>query len=109
MITNKDIRMAINRQLKKADIKIMSRDVREGFSRPSFFVELDNVLREGNADQIYKSMTIRIYYFPSNEYEYAIEVLDMQEMLEDLFDLKLLVRDRLINVEEFTSFLNDGV
>ena len=109
MITYKDIRIAVNRQLSKTGIRINSRDVQEGFIRPSFFVQLDNVSRSGNETQIERSMTVRIYYFPSDRYEYSIEALETQEILEDLFDLKLPVRDRLFNVEEFNTFLNDGV
>lgn len=109
MITYKDIRLAINRQLKKTGIEITSRDVTEGFDRPSFFVQLDNVGRSGDESQVHKSMTVRIYYFPTDRYEYSIEVLDMQETLENLFDLKLAVKDRFFNVDEFTTFLNDGV
>lgn len=109
MITYKDIRLAINRQLKKTGIEITSRDVTEGFDRPSFFVQLDDVGRSGDENQVHKSMTVRIYYFPTDRYEYSIEVLDMQETLEELFDLKLPVKDRLLNVDELTTFLNDGV
>lgn len=109
MITYKDIRIAINQQLKKTGIEITSRDVTEGFNRPSFFVQLDNVGRSGDENQVHKSMTVRIYYFPSDRYEYFIEVLDMQETLEGLFDMKLPVKDRYFNVDEFTTYLNDGV
>lgn len=109
MITYKDIRIAINRQLAKTGIEINSRDVQEGFNKPSFFVQLNNVGRSGDENQVHKSMMVQIYYFPSDRYEYAIEVLDMQETLEELFDLKLPVKDRLLNVDEFTTFLNGGV
>lgn len=109
MITYKDIRLAINRQLKKTGIEITSRDVTEGFDRPSFFVQLDDVGRSGDENQVHKSMTVRIYYFPSDRYEYSIEVLDMQEMLENLFDLKLAVKDRFFNVDEVRTDVVDGV
>ena len=38
MITLKDLRLAINRQLSKTGHEVNSRDVQEGFNRPSFFV-----------------------------------------------------------------------
>lgn len=109
MITFKDIRFAINQQLKKTGIEIMSRDVKEGFNRPSFFVQLNNAVRSADEHQVHKSMTVQIYFFPSDEFEYSIEALDMQETLGDLFDLKLEVKDRLFNIDEFNTFLNDGV
>lgn len=109
MITLKDVRKAVNRQLDKTGIEINSRDVQEGFNRPSFFVQFNNVGRHGTETQIERALSVHIYYFPSNRYEYAMEVLDMQEQLEDLFDLKLRVKTRQLNVDEFTMFENDGV
>lgn len=109
MITLKDIRIAVNKQLNKTGIEINSRDVEEGFNRPSFFVQFNNVGRQGNETQIERMLSINIYYFPSDRYEYAIEVLEMQDTLENLFDLKLRVKDRHLNVDDFQSFVNDGV
>lgn len=109
MITLKDIRIAVNKQLNKTGIEINSRDVEEGFKRPSFFVQFNNVGRHGTETQIERMLSVNVYYFPSDRYEYAIEVLEMEETLGDLFDLKLPVRDRLLNVDEFNTFLNDGV
>lgn len=54
-------------------------------------------------------MIVNIYYFPTDRYEYAIEVLDMQEALESLFDLKLRVKDRYLNVDNLNTFVNDGI
>lgn len=109
MITYKDIRTAINQKLKTTGVPVNSRDVSKGFPRPSFFVQLNNVGRSGDENQVHKSMTVQIYYFPTDRYDYAIEVLDMQETLENLFDLKLPVKDRLFNVDEYNSFVIDGV
>jgi len=109
MIGYKDIRFAINKQLSKTGVEINSRDVSEGFVRPSFFVQLDNNIRSSTENQVHRSMMVHIYYFPSDRYEYAIEVLEMQEALEELFDQKLPVKDRLLNINEVTTFLNDGV
>ena len=109
MITYKDIKIAINTRLKTLGIEITSRDVTEGFKRPSFFVQLDNSVRSADENQVYKSMTVEIYYFPSDRYEYSVEVLDIQERLENLFDLKLPIKDRLINIDEANTIITDGV
>lgn len=109
MITYKDVKLAINQQLGKTGIEITSRDVKEGFNRPSFFVQLDNVGRSGDESQVHRSMTVQIYYFPTDRYEYSLEVLDMQETLENLFDLKLAVKDRFFNVDEVRTNVVDGV
>lgn len=109
MITYADIKKAVNDNLKTLGIEINSRDVTEGFNRPSFFVQLENNIRSGSETQVQKTMTIQIYYFPSDRYDYSIDVLTKQEQLENLFYLKLKVKDRFLNIFETTSDLVDGV
>lgn len=109
MITYKDIKIAINRKLTPFGVEINSRDVSEGFNRPSFFVQLENSKRDGNESQVYKALTIQIYYFPTDRYDYSIEVLEVQEQLENTFDLKLKVHDRLFNIDETNTNTTDGV
>lgn len=109
MITYKDIRLAVNRKLKTTGIEINSEDVSEGFNRPSFFVEFLNNNRSGDENQVHKALSVQIYYFPTDRYEYSIEVMDMQERLENIFDLKLRVLDRLFNVDETNAITTDGV
>lgn len=109
MITYIDVRRAIVNKLNLTTVKTYSKDVTEGFIRPSFFVQLDNVNRSGDNTQVHKSMTVQIYFFPTDQYEYAIEVLNMQETLENLFDLKLPILNRLINVNDFNSGITDGI
>lgn len=109
MITLTDIKKAVNRELEKTGVEINSHDVREGFNTPSFFVQFNNVNRGGTESQVERDLIVHIYYFPTDRYEYAIEVLEMQDTLENLFDLKLRVKDRYLNVDEFQTFLNDGV
>jgi len=90
MITYIDIKKAINSNLiKKFNIEVNSKDISEGFVRPSFFVEFLNPIRWSSADQIHKSFSVQIYYFPTDRYDYSLEILDVQGQLENLFDLKL--------------------
>lgn len=109
MITYKDIHIAINNRLKTTGIEVSSRDVSEGFARPSFHVQLGNINHSGNSEQVHKSLIVQIYFFPTDRYEYAIEVLDMQETLQSLFDLKLPVKDRYFNVNELFLNTTDGI
>lgn len=109
MITYKDIKIAINRKLKTLGIEINSRDVTEGFIRPSFFVEFLDSIRSADENQVHKSLNVQIYYFPTDRYEYSIEVLDVQEKLENLFDLKLPVVDRLLTINQADVNMVDGV
>lgn len=110
MITYKDIKKAINSLLtKEFAVVINSNDVKEGFIRPSFFVQLENSNRSGDESQVHKSLTVQIYYFPSDRHKYSIEVMEVQEQLENLFDLKLKVLDRFFNIDDTNATTTDGV
>ncbi|WP_096199513.1 phage tail terminator family protein [Bacillus sp. FJAT-45350] len=110
MISYKDILNVITTKLiKEFRIEINSNDVKEGFKRPSFFVDFDNVRRSSTEEQIERGLTIRIYYFPSDRNKNEVELLDVQEELESLFELKLGVFDRSFNIIETFSEVTDGV
>lgn len=110
MITFKKIKTNINKKLQSNfDIDVSSKSSNEGFTRPSFKVELDNVKREGYLTQVEKSCTVRIFYFPSTMDDNAIELLDVQEALGNLFDLKFSVEDRHLDIVEPNFDEIDGV
>lgn len=110
MITYKDIDRALtNKLIGHFNIAINSNDVKKGFEKPSFFVEFDNAARSATEDQVNRSLTIRIYYFPTDRNDNAIELLEVQEALENIFDLKLEVLDRKFNIDEVRSDVTDGV
>lgn len=110
MIGYKEIKKAVNNLINKNfKAKINSNNIKEGFMRPSFFIELDDVKQTAYEEQIHRSMTIRIFYFPSDRETYSIEVLEVQQKLEEVFDLKLRVLDREININETEAAVSDGV
>lgn len=111
MLTLKQIKLAINNMIleKFPDIEIISRDVSEGFVRPSFHVMFDNIDRDTRFYVSERSMTVRIYYFPSDRYEYSLEILDIQDSLESIFNLNLEVEDRVITINETRGQQIDGV
>ncbi|WP_369973776.1 DUF6838 family protein [Rummeliibacillus sp. POC4] len=106
----KDIKKGINERInnKFPDIEINSNDVSEGFNRPSFFVQL-NGKKSGTMEHVDKDIDVQIYYFPTDEYDHAIELLDTQESLESAFDLKLRVVNRWLNITETNTVTTDGV
>ncbi|WP_416141137.1 DUF6838 family protein [Lysinibacillus capsici] len=111
MITFENIRAIVTKNLKAnfEGIKVSSKSVKDGFTRPSFKVELDNVKREGYLTQVEKSCTVRIFYFPVDENDNVIELLDVQEALGNLFDLKFSVDDRHLDIVEPNFDEIDGV
>lgn len=110
MITFEKIRATVTRYLKANfnGIQVSSKSVKDGFARPSFKVELDNVKREGHLTQVERACTVRIFYFPKDENN-SIELLDVQEKLGDLFDLKFSIEDRHLDINEPNFDEIDGV
>lgn len=73
--------------------------------RPSFFVESDND-NYGKIGQSYAddSLTIRIYYFPSNPKNNRLENMDIRERLVGMFRFSIQVNDEfVIPVDYITS------
>lgn len=76
------------------------RDIKKGFDRPSFFVDLDSV-KDSNfmLESIDRESTVRIYYFSSTIDNNKIELYNVQDELVELF-----LGDNLINVNEDIKF-----
>jgi hypothetical protein len=104
MITLKDIIKTINTLLKAnfPNVKIESSDNAEGFDRPSFYVHVDsNGTGQQNEAVITKKVGIRIYYFPTDEHDCSIELLEIQDGLDNLFSNGFLINgDTYINLDE---------
>ncbi|SNR86000.1 hypothetical protein SAMN05446037_100164 [Anaerovirgula multivorans] len=112
MLTLEQILTTIDEKLieKYTDIEINSNDVEEGFDRPSFYVKFDNVSRTDYLYNCKRSLTVRIYYFPSDRYVYQLEVLEKQQEIEDLFREGFEINNRYLKiVEGIESYITDGV
>ena len=113
MIGEKDIINAINRELaiKFPDIERNSKDIEEGFKRPSFFIESDNE-NYGKIGQSYTDdrFTIRIYYFPSDPKNNRLENMEIKRELVGMFRFSIKVNDEfVIPVDDITSTIADKV
>lgn len=110
MIGYKDIKKSINSIIKSNfAAKVNSKDVKEGFERPSFFVDFNDVSITSYELQTHHTMTVVVYYFPSDRTSYSIELLDIQEKLYKAFDLKLEVKDRQLDIDAIEFNVIDGV
>ncbi|MGB6128824.1 MAG: DUF6838 family protein [Psychrilyobacter sp.] len=88
MTKYRDILAALTKYLETlpGEVEVESGDVEEGFSRPSFFIELGNIkVNDFMKTSKIRDLTVRIIYFPSNKHVKQVELLDMQESLEKLF------------------------
>ena len=112
-MTLKEIALAINRQLKKAvpEIEIVTKDIEEGFDRPSFFVDFEQFgVHRISARQLERTVSVTIFFFPSDPYQYKLEMLDIQQRLEDAFNDELVINDETrLYMGEIESTKTDGV
>lgn len=77
-------------------IEVNSQDIEEGFKRPSFFIELDNININDYMTKIQeRNITVRITYFPSKPKKNQIELLDIMDKLQKTF-----IEDNSIELEK---------
>lgn len=86
----------VNRIKVKFPDAVFSTDIDKAISRPSFFIDFDNLrvvdfMREAQD----KEITVRIYYFSTTKDGNKIELLDMKDDL-----IKLFLENNLIKVNE---------
>lgn len=106
----KTIVKTVNNMLKVKfpDIHRQSTDIQEGFSRPSFFVATDSNKSGQQNDRITnKKVGIRIYYFPSNEHNCQVELLEMQDSLDELFSDGFMIQENTDNT--YINLDEDGI
>ncbi|WP_063870694.1 phage tail terminator family protein [Paenibacillus sp. Root444D2] len=113
MVTLKDIAKAINAKLKESfpDIQINTKDISEGFARPSFTVDFDNSTKSPfGSHGVERTVHVIIYFFPSDRSQYKIEMLDVQDKLENAFTYTLTILDGfVVYLDELSSDKVDGV
>lgn len=75
----KDIAKAINKKLSDTGIDIVSDDIRSGFDKPAFFVQL-TIISSTEASTL---ITANIHYFPENKTQ--LELFEMNDLLDEIF------------------------
>lgn len=113
MVTLEEIAIAVNAKLKQAfpAIAINTKDITEGFARPSFTVDFDNSTRSPfGSHGVERNVHVIIYFFPTDRYQFKIEMLGTQEQLEDAFDHTLTIKEGfVVYIDEAGSNKVDGV
>jgi hypothetical protein len=96
MVGIKDVIKAINTQLNIdfPTVTISSTDIKEKIIRPSFYVDLEqNDSIQFNSMCQENTLTVRVYYFPTDPNNSRIDLLDTQEKLNNIFLKGLRVND----------------
>ncbi len=105
-----DIKEAINLTLKSnfPAIGRYSRETKEGFKKPCFFIELLPIMRiKENKAHYFRKITVLIRYFSLNKTE--LEGLKISDELEDVFLQPITIGDRKITIDEVESEFIDEV
>jgi hypothetical protein len=77
-----------------SEYKLIDYDVDEGFEKPCFFIDVEDVNTSWVAsDYIKESSTLKIVFFAENRYEGFLDLLDMKNNLTVLFDDPLYITD----------------
>ncbi len=88
-----------------SDYKLIDYDVSEGFEKPAFFIEVEDIETNWVAnDYIKESSNLKIVFFAAERYEGFLELLDMKNNLTVMFDDPLYVSDG--KSEYYVSLLN---
>lgn len=110
MITLVDIKKSINQVLKTnfPDIKLYADEVKEGFTRPSFFTSIIPIIFNYDTTNYSSNrLMVVINYFSENETE--LENLRMADALKKAYGMTLKVKDRYITLREIKTDITDGV
>lgn len=74
--------------------KIIDYDVDEGFDKPAFFIEPEDINTSWVAsDYIKESSMLKIVFFAENRYEGFLELMDIKNKLTIMFDDPLYITD----------------
>lgn len=98
MLAINRVTAAVKKKLKNTfkNIDIQSQDISEGFKRPSFFIELDNINVNDFMTKLQETeLTVRISYFPSKINYNTSEIYSTLDILNQTF-----VEDNLLEMEE---------
>jgi len=101
IVKYKDIHKAIVMRLKTTfpKVEVISENVEEGITRPSFFVSFDNLnAADFMAEALDRKITVRLYYFSEDKNRNRIELLNIQDDLNDLF-----LKENMIEIDTNTK------
>ena len=107
MLSIIDIKKAIVTKLKVFDINIVANDIRSGFEKPAFFVQLMPIGEDVNNDISINTLTVNIHYF--SKYKTDLDNLKMIDKLKKVFVNKLEVNDRTLVISDKRYDTDDNI
>ncbi|KLU64019.1 hypothetical protein DEAC_c40130 [Desulfosporosinus acididurans] len=108
MITLLDIKTAVNTAIKPTGLKTYGNEVKEGFSRPCFFVNVTPVKSETfKKDTSENSVMVEIVYFSQNRTD--LENLQMYDTLKGLLTPVLAIGAKKKMISNFRGEVIDEI
>ena len=76
------------------DFPVNDRDEKEGFARPSFFVDIENVVDDIIAQGfVRETANLTIYFFAEDVYKGFLRLLEVKETLRDMLEEPLRIEN----------------
>ena len=107
MISLVSIKKAIVSKLKKIGIAIISNDIRSGFAKPAFFVQLMPISNDSYDGYQERVITVNIHYFSEDKTD--LDNLKMDDKLNSLFVTTLKVNELSLPIYEKRSEIDDNI
>ena len=107
MISLVSIKKAIVSKLKKIGIAIISNDIRSGFAKPAFFVQLMPISNDSYNGYQERIITVNIHYFSEDKTD--LDNLKMDDKLNSLFVKTLKVNELSLPIYEKRSEIDDNI
>ncbi|MFL0251254.1 DUF6838 family protein [Clostridium neuense] len=113
MITLKVISKAIATQIKQglintsySTVDFSSTDIKEEIKRPCFYIDFfKNKTGKFNASNKERTLTTKLYYFATNIRKCKLELMEIQDLLENMFLEGLKVNDNfIVNIDDGIEF-----
>jgi len=111
MLTLRQIKAAIEDKLEASfpSVTVRRTGVMTNFNRPSFYVRLDSSVSDNRLYNLIRQVSVDIHYFPTDRYQYTLEMLDTQDLLDATFGLFIVIGDRSISLDQNSGDVIDGV
>ena len=107
MLSILDIKKAIVTKLKVFDINIVANDIRSGFEKPAFFVQLMPISNDSYDGYQERVITVNIHYFSEDKTD--LDNLKMDDKLNSLFVTTLKVNELSLPIYEKRSEIDDNI
>lgn len=92
------------------EVEFTTTDIKEGFDRPSFFLEIDDTKTELiTPSRIKRTIPVNLYYFPEDLTKHKIELMEVQSFLESILFQPIVIEESKIQIEDLDFERPSGV